>query len=190
MEKRFTHWVSPKLEARPNPAKGFWGLYANTFIPKGELVICWGGDVVTGAQLAQLSYREQEHSIQIEDDLYQVPVREPEPGDYANHSCEPNAGLSSSITLVTLRDIWPGEELCFDYAMSDSTPYCEFTCGCGAPSCRGQITGNDWMLPELQARYDGYFSPYLQRRIDRMRLERMSQMAELEVEARHTAVRR
>jgi hypothetical protein len=98
--------------------------------------------------------------------------------------------MSSSITLVTLRDIWPGEELCFDYAMSDSTPYCEFTCGCGAPSCRGEITGNDWMLPELQARYDGYFSPYLQRRIDRMRLERMSQMAEAEMEVRRTAARR
>jgi hypothetical protein len=181
MEKRFTHWVSPKVEARANLLKGGFGLYAKTFIAKGELVVGWGGDVVTGAQLAQLSFREQEHTIQIEDDLYQVPVREPEAGDYANHSCEPNAGMSSSITLVTIRDVWPGEEICFDYAMSDSTPYCEFSCGCGTPSCRGQVTGNDWMLPELQAKYDGYFSPYLQRRIDRMRLERMSQMVEVEV---------
>ncbi len=31
----------------------------------------------------------------------------------------------------------------------------------------GQISGNDWMRPELQARYAGYFSPYLQRRMGR-----------------------
>lgn len=172
MEKRMTHWVSPKIEARPNPNKGNFGLYANTVVPQGELLVCWGGDVVTGAQLAQLSPREREHSIQIEADLYQVPVREPEPGDYANHSCDPNAGMSSSITLVALRDIQPDEEVCFDYAMCDSTPYDEFPCGCGSARCRGQVTGQDWKRPELQARYEGYFSPYLQRRIDRIRQER------------------
>ncbi len=183
MEKRLTHWVSPKLEARPNTAKGNFGVYAKAFISKGELIICWGGDVVTGAQLARLTPREQEHSIQIEDDLYQVPVRQPETGDYINHSCEPNVGLSSSITLITLRDVWPDEEICFDYAMSDSTPYCEFTCGCGTATCRQQVTGDDWKLPELQARYDGYFSPYLQRRIDRMRWAQMSQMVGMSVTA-------
>lgn len=171
MEKRFTHHVSPKLEARPNPAKGYFGLYAKTFIPAGELLVMWGGDIVTGAQLARLTERERMHSIQVEDDLYQVPYREPEPGDYTNHSCNPNAGLKSPITLVAMRDIAAGEEVCFDYAMCDSTPYDEFECGCGAPDCRGRVTGNDWQRPELQARYDGYFSPYLQRRIDALRGE-------------------
>ena len=28
------------------------------------------------------------------------------------------------------------------------------------------VTGQDWQLPELQARYFGFFSWYLQRRID------------------------
>lgn len=183
MEKRLTHWVSPKLEARPNPAKGNFGLFARAFIGKGELVVCWGGDIVTGAQFALLTAREREHSSQVEDDLYQVPYRGQEDGDYMNHSCDPNTGMSSSISLVALRDIWPNEEVCFDYAMCDSTPYDEFDCGCGTPHCRGRITGNDWKRPELQARYDGYFSPYLQRRIDRMRLERMSQVAEVEATA-------
>jgi hypothetical protein len=32
------------------------------------------------------------------------------------------------------------------------------------------VTGSDWALPELQKRYKGYFSPYLQRRIDRIHL--------------------
>jgi hypothetical protein len=100
-----------------------------------------------------------------------VTLGDPELSDYLNHSCQPTAGMSGQIGVVALRDLGPGEEICIDYAMCDGSPYDEFTCGCGTPSCRGQITGNDWMRPELQTRYAGYFSPYLQRRIERMRNE-------------------
>ena len=31
--------------------------------------------------------------------------------------------------------------------------------------------GDNWQLPELWAKYAGYFSPYLQRRIDRLAQE-------------------
>ena len=108
------------------------------------------------------------HSIQVEENIYQVPCREPEGGDFINHSCMPNAGLSSSVSLVAMRDIRPGEEICFDYAMSDGTPYDEFECQCGTLYCRGQVTGDDWQRLELQKRYAGYFSPYLQRRINQL----------------------
>ena len=161
------HYVSPKLAARIHPEKGGYGIFAASFVSVGDLLVAWGGNVVTGQQFAQLTPREQMHSIQIEDDLYQVPSRiQPEPGDFINHSCSPNAGLSSSISLVALRDIKLGEEICFDYAMSDGSPYDEFDCACGSPLCRGRVTGDDWRRPDLQARYAGYFSPYLQRRID------------------------
>jgi SET domain-containing protein len=168
MEKRTTSFVSAKLEVRSNPAKGNFGLFAREAIASGELLVCWAGYVATTEEFDQLSDAEREHSVQIEEDLYQVPYSLGEdPGDYVNHSCDPNLGLSSSISLVALRDIQPNEEVCFDYAMTDSTPYDEFTCGCGTLLCRGVVTGSDWQLPALQGRYDGYFSPYLQRRIHR-----------------------
>ena len=34
---------------------------------------------------------------------------------------------------------------------------------------RGRVSGNDWMQPMLWQRYHGFFSPYLQRRIDAIR---------------------
>jgi hypothetical protein len=37
---------------------------------------------------------------------------------------------------------------------------------CGSPNCRGLITEEDWKIPELQKKYDGYFSWYLQEKID------------------------
>ena len=49
--------------------------------------------------------------------------------------------------------------------MSGGSDCEELECLCGAASCRGKITGGDWMVPDLQLRYRGYFSPYLSNRI-------------------------
>jgi hypothetical protein len=65
-----------------------------------------------------------------------------------------------------MRDIEPGEEVTIDYAMVDGDPRDDFECLCGSPVCRHTVTGNDWMLPDLQKRYAGYFSPYLKHRIE------------------------
>jgi hypothetical protein len=37
---------------------------------------------------------------------------------------------------------------------------------CGRPTCRGTITGKDWMKPELREKYKGWFCWFLQRKID------------------------
>ena len=39
-------------------------------------------------------------------------------------------------------------------------------CRCGSPRCRGTVTGKDWMKPELQEKYRGWFCWFLQRKID------------------------
>jgi uncharacterized protein len=94
----------------------------------------------------------------------------PEVGDFVNHSCAPNAGLAGQMALVALRSIRAGEEVCYDYAMSDGSDYDEFACSCGTSMCRGKVTGRDWRLSELQERYEGHFSPYLHRRMLAQRL--------------------
>ncbi len=129
-------YASPKLEARHYPEKGGWGVYAREWIRAGELLIVWAGEVVPGEQLVRLSAIERRYTVQVEEDLYLVTVRDPEPADLINHSCNPNAGLSGQIALTAMRDIAPGEEVCFDYAMTDGSPYDEFPCACGAPNCQ------------------------------------------------------
>jgi hypothetical protein len=160
-------YLSPSLEARPHPAKGGQGIFAREPIPKGALLLVWGGEIYTYEQYLQVPANRQPHFIQVEEGLYLGAPDRPEPADYLNHSCNPNAGLSGQIALIALRDIPVDEEICIDYAMSDGSPYDEFECACGALECRGRVTGDDWQLPELQRKYAGYFSPYLQRRIDR-----------------------
>ncbi len=164
-----THALSKKLTAGENLNKGHHGVYATEAIEPGELLALWGGVIVSFEELLKMETLKQEHAIQVEENLHQAPFGEPEPADYFNHSCNPNAGLFGQNALVALRPISAGEEVCLDYAMSDSTPYDEFQCGCDEPNCRKKIRATDWQMPELWKRYAGHFSPYLQTRIERLK---------------------
>jgi hypothetical protein len=168
MSKQPSSYLSSKLEGRPKADGSGNGIFALQPISKGEIVAVFGGVVYEWDTFIRLPERERSLCIQVEDRLFLVP-RPIGEGDYVNHSCNPNAGLSGQIGLVAMRDIKAGEEVCFDYAMCDTMPYDEFDCKCGQPNCRGRVSGNDWQRPELQKRYAGYFSPHVQRRIDEMR---------------------
>jgi hypothetical protein len=164
-----TGYLSPKLEVRRAPEKGGSAVYALKSVKQHELLAVWGGQVVTLDQVLALPRDEQGHTIQIYEGLYLAPLDMEEPADCVNHSCNPNAGIHGQISLVAMREIAAGEEITFDYAMADSSSFDEFDCACGAPTCRGRVSGSDWMLPELWRRYDGYFSTYLQQRIELLR---------------------
>lgn len=171
--KKFPSYTNPKLSLQDCAQKGGYGLFAQSPIAKGELLCGWSGEIYTADELVCESEARRTHGLQISEELYLLPLARDnnallDPSDYFNHSCDPNAGLEGQICLVAMRDIEPGEEVCFDYAMSDSSSYDEFDCHCGAPNCRIKVTGNDWKLPELQQRYRGYFIPYLQRLIDQL----------------------
>ena len=158
------NWLTPKADAVPAGDKG-WGSFAAVPISAGETVAAFGGYVVTHETLSTFSHDRQSRSIQIDEDLYLVSGETPEPGDMLNHSCEPSCGLIGSQVLVAMRDIEVGEELTFDYATCDCSDYDEFTCLCGEPTCRAIVTGQDWRRPDLHEKYDGWFSPYVARKI-------------------------
>lgn len=165
-----TSYLSQKLEIRAAPEKGGFAVFAREALAKDELICVWTGRAVTFQELERLSPLERSHTIQVEDEIYLAPFGpEEEPADYINHSCDPNAGIRGQVSLVAMRPIAPGEEITFDYAMSDSSAFDEFLCACGSPLCRGRVTGDDWKRPELWERYNGYFSAYLQRRIQGLR---------------------
>jgi SET domain-containing protein len=160
-------YLSPKVEKRSSPIHGR-GLYARAMISKGEIAVVKGGYVLTRAQRDEIGEELGPSEIQVTDDLFIGPATKAEREGammHLNHSCEPNLGLQGQIVHVALRDIDPGEELTLDYAMMDNEAY-EMPCRCGAKTCRGTITGFDWKKPEIQRKYDGYFSWYIQRRID------------------------
>lgn len=158
------NWLTSSAQARDAGEKGM-GSYATAAIAKGETVVGFGGSVTTREILNTLTEDQRHRSIQVAGDLYLSPTVNREPGDMINHSCDPNLGLLGSMVLVAMRDIEVGEELTFDYATCDDSDYDEFDCLCGSDVCRGRVTGQDWKLPELQAKYAGWFSPYIAQKI-------------------------
>ena len=166
------HFLAEGLVVRAIAGRPEYGVFAERGFAKGAMLLAWGGRVVTTAQLTRLSAEDARFVIQIDDDLHLATLpAEAGSADFVNHSCAPNAGLAGQVSLVALREIAAGEEVCCDYATSDSNDVFEFSCGCGAEACRGAVRRDDWLRPEVQARCRGYFSPYLQRRIDRLACE-------------------
>ena len=158
------NWLTPKAQMRVTPGKGS-GSFAISKISKGEMVASFGGNVISQSELARYSDDRVSRSLQLNSDTYLLSGNIPEPGDMINHSCEPNSGIAGTSSVQALREIEIGEELSFDYAMSDSSQYDEFNCACGKDKCRAKITGMDWQKRDLQAKYYNYFSAYIEKLI-------------------------
>jgi hypothetical protein len=108
------------------------------------------------------------HSIQVDRDTHVVI---PPPIAFLNHSCAPNCGVLVRnevpvLEIHALTTIAPGEELTIDYATFESEiEHMTGPCLCGAPSCRGRVTGYRDLTEERRAAYGPYVAPYL-REID------------------------
>jgi hypothetical protein len=163
-------WIDPRLEMRPSPIASR-GLFACQPIQAGEAVLIWGGTVYTSADIWAGKANPETVAI-LDDGLYLAdPVDSSPPEDYSlNHSCDPNLWMQDAITLITRRSIERNEELTADYALwLFDQGWFLYPCYCGSPLCRKKVTDRDWMLPELQTRYAGHFTPYLNRLINKLR---------------------
>jgi hypothetical protein len=143
------------------------GLFAVAPIKKGEVVCVKGGHIFTRQYLKDIADRLGPAEVQIGEDLFIGPLDEDEREGsmiYSNHSCDPNVGVQGQIVFVAMRDIEAGEELTHDWAMTDDDTY-EMECNCGAGNCRKVITGQDWRRRELQEKYKGFMSWYLEVKI-------------------------
>ena len=167
MQHRSHH--HPHLEVRTAGGKGV-GIFAKAKIARGELLVVTAGRVIATADLK--SHPAPEHPFQIEQGILLAPwdVEHLDGIFTVNHSCAPNAGLRGQVSLLAVRDIQAGDEICYDYVMTDSDPNGVETfrlkkCLCGARECRGSISDLDWRDRALQDRYRGHFSAYLAARI-------------------------
>ena len=164
-----THsWLSPFCEARTSA--GGKGIFAKAALNAGDIICIQGGHVM-GSHDEPVFSNGGDFAIHIADGfaLGTKYEHELEDTDYFNHSCEPNAGWKGQIFLVAMRDIEADEEVRFDYATVVSLEGYDFSCLCGAPGCRGRVTCRDWMIPELQKKYEGWFQWYLQEKINKLK---------------------
>ncbi len=152
-------WLASCGHGLADPESGYRFVVAAREIEPGEVVAVFGGTVITAETLASMPQAARSRCLQVEEGLFLYSTVDG-PGDWINHSCDPNLELRGQIVLVAARKIEPGEELCFDYATADGSDFDEFSCECGAKNCRGKVTGNDWEL-QLSAESHRAASPYL-----------------------------
>jgi hypothetical protein len=167
MQSSALSYLSPKAAVQSSAIHGR-GLFAIEEFQPGDIVCVKGGYIFTRTTLGEIAPILGPAEIQIAEGLFIGPrhVEEREGGMiFSNHSCDPNIGVQGQIVFVALCDVAVGEELTHDWATTDDDDYI-MACRCGTPACRGVITGKDWQKKDLQRKYRGIFSWYLQRKID------------------------
>lgn len=168
-ERDAASYRSEKTEVRTSITEGR-GLFARELIHKGEIVSVRGGHILTRQMEDDIKKPDGYWGYPVADEFVLAPLNTREVESvmmFLNHSCEPNVGILGQIIFVAMRDIDSGEELTIDYAMfgADKEP---MKCNCRSSSCRGLITELDWNIETLQVKYRGYFSSYIQLKIDNM----------------------
>ncbi len=162
----------PRLEIKASSISGN-GMFARQPIRKGEIISIVGGAALTDSDFeAFQSSHSIYNAIQIDEGLHlveQPEITQTLDGSM-NHSCNSNVWMANEVTLVARWDIAAREEITVDYALFTTQPNwtLDNPCHCGSPHCRHVITGNDWKLKNVQESYRHHFSPFINRRIDKL----------------------
>lgn len=136
---------------RKSPRHGR-GVFATRRIPARTVIIKYTGELISHAEGDRRYPSDpgaEEHTflLTLDDDRVIDANVGGNAARYVNHSCEPNVepiAFGEHMWLVAIRDIRPGEELSYDYAIEldeRHTPAVKarFPCRCGARRCRGSI---------------------------------------------------
>jgi hypothetical protein len=124
------------------------GLFANRDIRVGEEILMFEGPLVDFA--AAVAKGEKEcYPLQVSPDEY---IDLSEPGCFANHSCDPNAGLRR-LTLIALCDIPKDIEIRYDYSTTMDEDSWTMRCLCQSPPCRRTVTDFKDLHPDVRRHY-------------------------------------
>ena len=176
-KKQMFSWMNPKLEVRETGKYGK-GIFAKTGIKKGSVLIVMGGYVLTIEDDNNLRGVVADKPIEISDYFFFGPRKVSDldlmPQHYINHSCDPNVGFKGQVFMVAMKNIKKNDEIFYDYAMvmnpdKRSNSYFKMNCLCGSKKCRKVITEDDWEIPQLQKKYNGYFQYFLQEKINKFK---------------------
>lgn len=154
------------------------GLVAQARFEPGELV--WWldsysdepGVVMTRAQIDATPQPQRDilirYSYMRSDDQYETTLDpESDPSWFFNHSCDPNCGYDGDERIVALRVVEQGEELVYDYAMTETqeSRHMGMVCHCGSPQCRGVLDFADWQDEQWVERYGDRVTHHIAQRI-------------------------
>jgi SET domain-containing protein len=135
-----------RIEVRESRVHGL-GVYARQFVSAGTRIIEYTGQRLSWEDAPNDDSNPHTFNFGLESgDVINAELGGND-ARWLNHSCDPNCEAieeDDRIFIYALRDIEPGEELFYDYAMEIDEPITEeskkkFVCYCGSSSCRGTM---------------------------------------------------
>jgi len=136
------------------------GVFAKDVINKGEVIAKFDG-LIYDADFEEWTEDLLNHAIQFARDRWRDSIGI---ARLINHSCDPNCGIKSLFTIVAMRRIEVGEQITWDYEMTEKNDYgWRMKCKCGSPLCRKVIGDYRKMPRAIRKKYSGYISEWLRR---------------------------
>lgn len=134
---------------------------------EGDRLMSFTGRRFRADRIPSLMRGQSDRYVQVTPDHYMGPSGRID--DLVNHSCAPNAGLrftDQGVFLVAIRDIVPGEEICWDYSTTLAESNWHMICQCKTADCRRVIGNFSTLSPERQEwfRSRNLVAPYLRRK--------------------------
>ena len=150
------------------------GVFASGHLRRRQRLLGFHGPSVSLHEIPSPADGGHDFYLQVGRDLFIGPSGDID--DCVNHSCNPNCGLriaDDCIDLIAVRNISPGEELCFDYSTTMLDFPFRMNCTCGEPNCRLTITDFRFLPKPLQGLYisSGVVPQYV---LDDMPVRRLS----------------
>lgn len=147
----------PNIQKSDRPGLGV-GLFASGPIAKDEVIATFDGKRYEDFDENEFPPEIDPYPIQYSERCW----RDSESiARFSNHSCEPNSGIRELFSIVAMRDIKAGEEITWDYDMSDDSEWSLEGCLCGSSRCRGSVTGYRNLPQSFREDYRGYISQWL-----------------------------
>jgi SET domain-containing protein len=124
------------------------GVYATKPIAKGTRIIEYTGKRVLWQSIPEFSEDQRTFFFGLQNGKHVIdPTIGGNEARWINHSCDPNCEAieeNGRIFIYALRDVRPGEELFYDYALEMDEPRTEemekeSACHCGSSKCRGTM---------------------------------------------------
>lgn len=150
---------NPKVSLKKTKKYGK-GVFADQPIRKGEIIAVFDGPIY-GDDFEDWTKDLQTHTIQIGKAKWRDSKGL---ARYINHSCDPNCGIRGLYKVVAMRKIEKGEQITWDYEMTEKSDWWRMKCKCGSPLCR-KVIGNYSNMPrKVRQKYKGYISDWLTRK--------------------------
>ena len=139
------------------------GVFAIKDIRKGEIIASFDGQILDD-DFEPWTEDLYNHAIQFEKAKWRDSKGI---ARLVNHSCDPNCGIKRLFDIVAMRPIQKGEQLTWDYEMTEKNPDWRMRCRCGTPICR-KVIGNYKNMPlKIRKKYKGYISSWLTKKVQK-----------------------